>query len=157
MIDKACFKKNFGRILAAAGFRNQGQSWYLDGRDAIVELNLQKSDYYDNYYINFGIWLKTLGEAVFPKKHHCHIAGRVDAIFEDEIELVERGGRINTEEHVHYERLLAFFQDQVVPYCRGCLCSAALAAKLEAGEFRGVLVMKTARVALPGASLAAST
>lgn len=156
MIDKAYFKKNFGRTLVAAGFKNHGQSWYLDGPDTIVMLNLQKSEYDDKYYFNFGIWLKTLGEAVFPQKHHCHIAGRVDAIFEEEIELVERGGRINTEEHEYYDRLLGFFQEQVIPYCRGCLCSAALAAKLESGEFRSVMVLKIARDALLGASLTQS-
>jgi hypothetical protein len=152
MIDKTYFKKNLGRVLVAAGFKNKGQSWYLDGTDSIVVLNLQKSDYDDKYYFNFGVWLKALGAAEFPKENHCHISARVDGIFREEVELFERGGRINTDEHEAFDQLLEFFQKKVIPFCLECLPTVALAKKLEEGQFNSSLVTKIARDLLLGKS-----
>ncbi|SRR5258708_17710761 len=91
MIDKKSFKKAIAKPLEAENFVKKGQSWYLEGGDAIVVFNLQKSDWGEYYFINIGIWLKTLGEAKFPEENLCHLSHRVENLFPGEREIIRDG------------------------------------------------------------------
>ncbi len=65
-----------GRSLSPAGFKRKGASWFFASSDTISVLNLQKSNYGPQYYVNVAIWLNQLGEATFPPEHKCHIRFR---------------------------------------------------------------------------------
>jgi Domain of unknown function (DUF4304) len=62
------------------GFKKKADSWYMDSDDIILVINLQKSAYGPQYYINVALWLKPLGEADCPKEHRCHIRSRWDSL-----------------------------------------------------------------------------
>jgi hypothetical protein len=49
-----------------------------------VAVGLQKSDHEEKYYINFGVWVKRLGAATFPKEHQCRIQSRLTSLFTDD-------------------------------------------------------------------------
>lgn len=65
-----------GKPLKAAGFKKKANTWFLNNDETIAVLNLQRSSYGPQYYINVGLWLKPLGEVDIPKEHHCHIRCR---------------------------------------------------------------------------------
>ena len=65
----------FGR---ASGFVKKSGSWYRRSAETIVVLNLQKSQYGPQYYVNAALWLLPLGEEQFPKEHKCHVRTRLD-------------------------------------------------------------------------------
>lgn len=67
----------------ALGGRRKAGSWYLPGTDAVVVLNLQKSNYGPRYYINFGLWFLGVGPANDPKVTHCHLQTRVERLVDD--------------------------------------------------------------------------
>lgn len=90
MIDKTNFKKAVGSVLKSVGFENKGQSWYLDGDDSIVVLNLQKSDFDEKYYVNLGVWLKSLGGVAFPSENKCHIQARLTSLFPAQTEIIDQ-------------------------------------------------------------------
>src|SRR4051812_9181185 len=96
MMDKQSFKKAVGSALTDAGFKSKCQSWYLDGRDAIVVLGLQKSDFDEKYYFNFGAWLKTLGSAEYPPDNRCHIQARLTALFPGQAEMIDQACRVDS-------------------------------------------------------------
>lgn len=150
MIDKTYFKKTIGSLLKEVGFKNKDQSWYVDGPDSIVVLNIQKSDFDDKYYINFGVWLKRLGAVDFPKENKCHIQARLTSIFPEDAEIIDAACRINADNEENFVRLLALIRTKIVPFCIDCLQIDGLREKLLRGDFKRALVMKEAKDILPG-------
>lgn len=147
MMEKTTFKKTIGGVLKAARFANKGQSWFLDGDESIVVLNLQKSDFDDKYYVNLGIWLKSLGAVAFPAENKCHIQVRLTSLFPGDAEMIDRAcrGDASNEDLASF---VEFLRMQVAPFCEDCLHSGALWSKIEGGEFKKALIMKIAKDAL---------
>jgi hypothetical protein len=67
----------------------QSGSWYRANDAVITVVNLQKSDYSRNYYLNVAFWLKALGEEKFPKAHVCHVGIRLDMLLPDQAEEIK--------------------------------------------------------------------
>ena len=65
------------------GFRKKSGSWYRTQDQTIAVLNLQRSQYSHEYYLNAALWLLDLDEADAPKEHHCHVRTRVNRLVED--------------------------------------------------------------------------
>jgi hypothetical protein len=147
MMKNMVFKKNIGVLLKARGFVNKGQSWFLSGDDSTVVLNLQKSDFDERFYVNFGVWLKCLGEVAFPPENKCHIQARLTSLFPEYGEIVDRACTVGSSED-EFAAFVDFLQVKVVPFCEDCLRVETLKAKIEAGEFKKALVMKSAKDAL---------
>jgi len=89
MIDKKLFIKIFSELLKEAGFIRKGQSWYWAGKDALIVFNLQRvGNFYNQYFINFGIWLKAFGIIEFPPFNRCHLYYRIERFFPQQRELI---------------------------------------------------------------------
>lgn len=145
MIDKTTFKKGFDRLLKGAGFRNKGQSWYLDGAEIGVMLNLQKSDHDEKYYLNFGIFFEALGAGDSPLYNHCPIYGRITSIYPEELAMVEKGCRIDAADDAAFLGLLAVMEEKVIPFCVECSQAELLRGKMLQDIFRPCFVRKDAR------------
>lgn len=65
------------------GFVKNSGSWYLKREDVILVLNLQKSNYGRQYFLNIGMWLTALGMDEQPKEQHCHIRSRLSRLASD--------------------------------------------------------------------------
>ncbi|CAI9404243.1 MULTISPECIES: DUF4304 domain-containing protein [Aestuariimicrobium] len=65
------------------GFVKRAGSWYLKREDIILVLNLQKSNYGRQYFLNIGLWLNVLGTEQAPQEQHCHIRSRLSRIAAD--------------------------------------------------------------------------
>lgn len=146
-MDKANFKKGIGSVLKSAGFVSKSGSWFLRGGDSTVVLNLQKSDFDEKFYVNVGVWLRSLGADDFPAENKCHIQARLTSLFPDYAEVIDRGSKMggSIEDFTAFVELL---EKEVVPFCSDCLRIEALRSKLEAGVFKKALIMKSARDAL---------
>jgi len=66
--------------LKPAGFKRKASTWYKANTDTIVLLNLQKSSYGPQYYINIAVWLRAFGDVDTPKENECHIRLRWESI-----------------------------------------------------------------------------
>ena len=150
MIDKKTFKKTIGIPLEKAGLRKKGQSWYLNGRDAIVVANLQKSDWGDLYYINVGIWLMALGDASFPKENQCHIGFRAESLFPEKRELIFSSCSLEKSSPILLSDLSEFIEKQLVPFLYDCIDINQLKVLAVNGILDKGLVMKEARWYLLG-------
>jgi hypothetical protein len=62
------------------GFAKVGDNWYLEYEDCIQVVNLQKSAYSEQYYLNLGILLKQLDETRHPNEYNCHIRIRLNML-----------------------------------------------------------------------------
>jgi hypothetical protein len=69
--------KVFDECLRPKGFRRKASTWYLEREEAILLVNLQRSQWGPQYYVNLAVWLKALGACSFPKQHLCHVRERL--------------------------------------------------------------------------------
>lgn len=77
-MDAEVFKVEVGKLLKLQGFKKSNATWRKDFGESIAVLNVQKSQWNDGvYYINVGIYLKTLGKEVAPTQNRCHIGQRL--------------------------------------------------------------------------------
>ena len=63
-----------------AGFSKNIGSWYRITDDVITVVELQKSQYGLQYYVNIALWLRPLGEASTPKEQVCHVRTRLSRL-----------------------------------------------------------------------------
>jgi hypothetical protein len=87
MADSKLIKEAINVSLKNSGLKKKSNSWYWSNNDVVQVINLQKSQYGDQYYLNFGIGLIELGISDFPKEQHCHIRFRAAAVVSDELKL----------------------------------------------------------------------
>lgn len=71
------FKKKTQDIISNYGFTYCKKNYYCDYDKIIALINLQKSNYEDSYYINFGFCIKDIhNDLIYPKINECDITGR---------------------------------------------------------------------------------
>lgn len=145
MIEKTKFKKIFGEVFSGSGFAKKGQRWFLPGKDAIVVVNLQKSDFAENFYVNIGIWLRALGESEFPQENHCQIQVRLGSLFAEHVSLIDKACSLELAEQSDIDELLTILRERLVPFCRLSLTLEGLRQHAEAKLFVGALIFKQAR------------
>lgn len=144
MTDKVRFKKAFGNVLKTHEFRKKGQSWYLHGSGSIVVLNLQKDDFSDLYYVNFGVWLLEFGNSEYPPENHCHVGARLEELFPAHRELIFAACTIGPEED-ELPKFIDLLHSDVVPLCRQCLTIAGLKDVIVSGRIPHYYVIRIAR------------
>lgn len=83
-MDKKQLKKLFGKTLELHGLRRSGTTWYLESEEAVAVVNLQSSNFGEQYFINLASWLKCFGEEKNPKENKCPIRIRLTSAFPTE-------------------------------------------------------------------------
>lgn len=145
MIDKKTFKKTISAPFEKEGFLKKGQSWYLEGKDAIIVTNFQKCDWGEYYFINIGIWLKAFGEASFPEYNHCPLSYRLESFFPQQRNLILLGCSLEQDNTDKLFELSEFIEIQVIPFLRS-LTDVTLLKKLMAnGRLKNGLVRLDAK------------
>jgi hypothetical protein len=77
---KKPFEAAIARVLKPLGYRKRGATWHLDREDVISVVNLQKSQWGDDLYLNLGIYLKRGGEELRPAEARCHVRCRLTSL-----------------------------------------------------------------------------
>jgi len=70
----------FDDVLAPLGFRRRKETWYKTNPDTISVINLQKSQWGGQYYVNLAVYLRDLGNSTLPQESQSHIRVRLTAI-----------------------------------------------------------------------------
>lgn len=66
--------------LKASGFKKKARTWTRETPDAFQVVNLQKSQFSEQVYVNVAVYLKALGDETSPPEHRCHIRARLERI-----------------------------------------------------------------------------
>lgn len=92
-------------------FEKRRGAWYRRGEDLVTVVDLQKSQYGPQYYINLGLWLIGLEGDAHPKPVACHVRTRLASVVGEREEL-ELKQLLDLESPVpdkeRHDRLLAF-------------------------------------------------
>jgi len=112
-------QSTFDQFAKELGGRKKSGSWYIAGPDAVVVLNLQKSNYASNYYINIGLWFTGVGPANHPRPTYCHLQTRAESLVDDTYRpLLEALLTVESEwpKGEHQRGLLEILDSQISPY-----------------------------------------
>lgn len=122
MIDKNSLLKVFDVPLRQGGFLKKGVSWYLDGTDTIIVVNLESISMYSpgQYAVNIGFWLKKLGNSSFPKYNHCHMYYRLERLFPESREEIIKGCSLSTGDAQSLIDLSNFIKNRLIPFLKEC-------------------------------------
>ena len=80
MTNSTVLSDALSRVLARAGFQARGDTWYRDAHVGLQAVELQKSEWGDQYYLNVGVYVRDLGKVRWPKTYQCHLNVRADVI-----------------------------------------------------------------------------
>ena len=76
-----------GIVLSPLGFKKEKKSWLKEEEKLIFAINLQKSQYGYQYYVNIGIFLKSIGvDAQRPEKGQVQL--RIEQLCDDDKEVI---------------------------------------------------------------------
>ncbi len=143
--------------LEPVGFHRKGDSWFATSEDVVQVVNLQKSQYGQQYYVNVGLWLSALGPPAKPqpKEEQCHIRLRLTAISPDENEL-RRLLDLETaiSEGTRKSELAALVASQLVPFMGSAKTVSGVRTLLERGALKKAMVHAAAKKLLSSSALA---
>lgn len=96
----------FTGILKPLGFSKRGKRWVKETAQCFSLLNLQKSQWGDQFHVNLGVFVKQLDPQVAdPREHQCHYRIRLTNLLPDDTALercldfeneVDEGERLRT-------------------------------------------------------------
>jgi len=84
MTSQNILKKTLDGVAAYVGFSKHSGAWYLRQAETVAVMELQKSQYGPQYYVNVALWLLPLGDSQFPREENCHIRTRLGRLFPEE-------------------------------------------------------------------------
>jgi hypothetical protein len=67
-------------VARAGGFKGGPRTWRKAVPLGIVVLNLQKSSWGPQYYVNFGLYVRSLGPLQEPRAEQCHYSARAGTV-----------------------------------------------------------------------------
>jgi hypothetical protein len=87
--SRAIVSETVAPLLRQHGFKKDRLTWRREEPESILVLNFQHSQWSDLYYINLGVFFRTLDVNDKPSSHHCHLQVRLDTIAGDPTCLAE--------------------------------------------------------------------
>src|SRR5688572_11144963 len=68
---------------AKVGLKKRAKTWYARSAEVLGIVNLQKSQWGPQYYVNLAFWFVALGADEVPKEREGHVRTRFDALFDE--------------------------------------------------------------------------
>jgi len=146
MINKKDFKKSISYSFEKSNlYTKKGQSWYLDGKDSTIVVNLQKSNFNEEYFMNIGIWLKALGIATFPSFNKCHLYFRLEKLFPEDRALILNSLSLERTNSQLLDDFSQFIILKMIPFLQHCTEENQLIEFMKVGRFKNGIISKEAK------------
>ena len=136
--------------LRSLAFQRKKLIWTRELPECWQVVELQKSEYGQQYYLNIGFWLKALGETESPREHKCHIRLRATLLPDGASQL---GQLLDLEANPfpadeYSRRLEGAVRAVVMPLLQNCATLEGMSAEYQRRQLATALVHKAARALL---------
>jgi len=126
--------------LVPVGFKKKASSWFRRSDEVTEVVNLQRSRYGPQHYLNFGLWLCTLGAEPFPKPARCHVYTRVESLVASQAQLKHLLDLDRSEfDAERLGRLVLLLRDEFLPITNGCRTVEGIRGSLDARGLRSAV------------------
>ena len=128
MTSRNVLKQTLDGDAAYAGFSKHSGAWYLRQAETMAVIELQKSEYGPQYYVNVALWLLPLGDSRFPREEKCHIRTRLDALFREEEKRLKQILDLEhpMDEATRETQFRGILENLLIPTLAGCSILAGL-------------------------------
>ncbi len=132
----------FDGFAKSAGFTKKSGTWCRRQREVIAVMELQKSQYGAQYFVNVALWLLELGQAQCPKEQTCHLRSRLGSLLPEEEEhlsaLLDLDVSMNDENR--REALLEILKLRLLPSLEICSTLDGIRSLETTGLLSGFLI-----------------
>ena len=135
----AVIKSAVAKTLKDAGFLQNGTTWYSDRADTILVVQLQKSRYSSQYYINAAVWVKKLGPASTPREPACHIRRRAGGA---KLEAALNGDDVSLDSAQRERQIAAGIKRSTLSFLTACESLGKIRELLATDKLNNALVCK---------------
>jgi hypothetical protein len=154
MRTESPIKLGIDSTLLSEGFQHKAGTWYREREESILVVNLQKSNFGEQYYINLGVLLKgpqAVNIRLPPKEHECHVRLRVEAATPAEEQALT--SLLNLEDWSidaadRERRVQALIAARALPFLLQCSTRDGLRQAHRDGKLSGAVVHKAIRESL---------
>ena len=113
--------KALNDVLKIEGYKKKNSSFYKHTSDLILIINLQKSIYGDEIFINITIWLKVLDDQEWPLYYKGHLRSRIGGLVTNPKMLADSLDYRNDNDDIQLIKnkmnyAVNVIRDEVVPY-----------------------------------------
>jgi hypothetical protein len=140
--SQKAIRQAIGSMLRDKGFRQKGDSWYLESREVISLVQLQRSSWGEQYYVNLGVAARAMLPNAPLKEHQCHIRARLDDLVPNKTELSRHldfdDGSQPPEHKISY--IVRMIEEYAVPFLRSLMTLDSLRRLIEGKSARGMAV-----------------
>lgn len=119
-------------VLKPLGYTKRAATWHREREQVVSVLNLQKSQWGENWYLNLGVYLRSIGDEARPPEARCHVRCRAEML----------SGRELPREPA---ALATFVGDVAVPWLDALDSERGVAEFLSSGRSRACFVHRSAR------------
>ncbi|WP_309893696.1 DUF4304 domain-containing protein [Archangium sp.] len=141
-------KESLTKVLRDSGFAGGASTWHKDGSEAILVVNLQKSQYGQQYYVNLGVWLNALGAAKKPKENQCHVQIRATSLPADGVKRFDQALNLEDPAMTSDQReavIEEFMRGDAIPFLESCGTLNGIRSALDGGKLARALVYGSVR------------
>lgn len=148
---KRLLQRLLDEALGDLGFKRKGTLWTRSTNDVYQSVEMQKSQFGEQYYINVGLWLIALGSPQSPRDKDMHIRLRADSLFnafarEKWIRQTDFEQDVADEDRTR--ELRAMIKDVLVAHLAAWDSEESIRLALNAGDLSQAFVLAAARTAL---------
>ena len=135
------------RILFDRGFKKKSMTWFANNPEALLLVNLQKSRWSEQYYVNLAVWVKALGETkVPPKEHLCHVRRRLTSFGNDQVDKALDLANPELSELERKQVIETQLVERALPFLDECGTLDGLTKLYRAGDLRKAMVHKNLKL-----------
>ena len=139
-MNKKTLESSLGTYLVDNGFRKKASSWYRQAEEVLQVVNLQKSNYGLQFYLNLccvpaGMDVEGMPT---PKQHKCPIRIRLTAAFpeqRDEIEEILDLERTSITDSMREQQIAQLTREKILPFLDHMKNTISLRQAIEQGMF----------------------
>ncbi len=150
MSKRSVIHEGLERFARGAGLEKKAGAWYRRGDEVVTVVDLQKSQYGAQYYVNLGFWLREFGGEPYPKGAGCHISVRLEVLAPEERKRIARLLDLVVEmpDEQRIDELVALLRERLLPLIERGSSVAGLRALLDEGALEAAAIRGPARQAL---------
>ena len=150
MMDKKSLETIFGAQLIAAGFKKKASTWYRQAEGALQVVNLQKSSWGLQFYVNIGcvpVGMEVEGMPT-PKEYKCPVRIRLASAFPEQETEIEKTFDLavnGLSDPERAERLDQVVNEMVLPFMDSMKDMPSLQQAIDEGKFENAFIILEAQ------------
>lgn len=153
MTNRNFAQQMIDRVLSVGAFDRRGSRWTRDADEVFQSVELQQSQFGEQFYVNIGLWLKALGPSAKMQEKDMHVRLRADGVLQS-IHKEQLSKALDFDQELPLDQRESIvgniFEATVLPHLNEWRSVKGVARALSSGDLHDALIRREARTLLLG-------